>query len=76
MIESHHPTSLHMIFDYIINQIYIQRVKIYTKTVLLVLKAIRIRIVPQNVLSNNIIQISILISQDDYFAKDSIHMHA
>lgn len=65
-----------MIFDYIINQIYIQRVKIYTKTVLLVLKAIRIRIVPQNVLGNNIIQISILISQDDYFAKDSIHMHA
>lgn len=63
-----------MIFDYIINQIYIQRVKIYTKIVLLVLKAIRI--VPQNVLSNNIIQISILISQDDHFAKDSIHMHA
>lgn len=63
-----------MIFDYIINQIYIQRVKIYTKTVLLVLKAIIID--PQNVLSKNIIQVSTLISQEDHFAKDSIHMHA
>ena len=55
--ESHHPASLHMTSDHTISQIHFQRVKIYTKTVLLVLKAIKE--FPQNVLSNYVIQISL-----------------